>query len=188
MNWNKLKQQLESFLSPSLHDKVTYLASGYRYSPDKKFQCYMAVEKNEVFNTKNVSTGVLWYQNEQEVKSDEELNINVTKEDLEKVIKSSNGKIPVERLQGIARGHKLTQCSKDIFKAQNQLMKTDFQKTAVTYLSDSIENNLKSEDILINIFALVDRRVGKKRLATMRSEMMMKHPIVRYFYKLRCNS
>ena len=66
MNWNKLKQQLESFLNPSIIDKVTYLASGYRYSPDKNFQCYMVVDKIEIFNTKVQTPGIVWYQTEQE--------------------------------------------------------------------------------------------------------------------------
>ena len=45
---------------------------------------------------------------------------------------------------------------------------------------------LESEDILLNILGLVDRRVGKKRLRDMRERIMLKHPIVQYFYKVRC--
>ncbi|WP_455749711.1 SF0329 family protein, partial [Paenibacillus chitinolyticus] len=48
-----------------------------------------------------------------------------------------------------------------------------------------IEESIESHDILLNILALVDRRVGKKRILNMSEKMKVKHPIVQYFYELR---
>lgn len=45
MSWSKLKQQLESFLSPALVGRVEYRATSYRYSPDKSGNCYITVDK-----------------------------------------------------------------------------------------------------------------------------------------------
>ncbi len=187
MNWNKLKQQLEGFLSPMLVGRVEYRASGYRYSPDKSVQCYIVVDKKEVFNMK-ADTAIRWYQTEQEIKNDESLDLPVTSDDIERVRRDSGDKIPDERLVVIAKSRKLTLYSKELLKAQAQLCKTDFKKAAIAFLSDPIEKSLKSEDILLNVLALVDRRVGKKRLLAMEDEMQMKHPIVRYFYDLRRRS
>jgi len=185
MNWNKLKQQLESFLSPALAGRVEYRASGYRYLPDKSVQCYIAVDKKEVFNMKDNTTMIRWYQTEQEIKNDESLVLKVTSDDIERVKKNSSDKIPDERLAIIAKDRKIVQYSKELLKAQAQLCKTDFRKTASTFLTEPIEKSLESDDILLNVLAIVDRRVGKKRLSALEEEMQMKHPVVKYFYELR---
>ena len=70
--------------------------------------------------------------------------------------------------------------------AQAALCKSDFYSAANLFLSETIEKSLESKDILLNIFALIDRRVGKKRLLNMNEKMKLKHPIVQYFYALRC--
>ena len=56
------------------------------------------------------------------------------------------------------------------------------------FLTMPIDDCLKSNEILLNIFALVDRRVGKRRLMNLEEQMSLKHPIVQYFYKLRIDS
>ncbi|MEG0386653.1 MAG: hypothetical protein RR642_18140, partial [Solibacillus sp.] len=73
----------------------------------------------------------------------------------------------------------------EIFSAQSSLSKSNFIVVATKFLSTPIEESLESHDILLNILALVDRRVGKKRLLNMAEKMKLKHPIVQYFYELR---
>ncbi|MNW00630.1 hypothetical protein D3C71_1961510 [compost metagenome] len=48
-----------------------------------------------------------------------------------------------------------------------------------------IEESLESSDMMLNILALLDKRVGKKRILSMAEKMEQKHPAVRYFYELR---
>lgn len=185
MNFNKLKQQLESFLNPSLCERIHYRQNGYRYQPDKAVQCYMVVDQKEIFNSKDQTAYVKWYKTEQEILSDPDFIINVTAQDIESVRSSMGGSVPEERLRVIAKDRKTKQCVKEILKAQAELFKSDFQKTALIYLSSPIESSLESDDILLNVFALVDRRVGNKRLMAMKEKMNTKHPVVRYFYDLR---
>ncbi len=187
MAWNKVKKQLESFISPSVKDCVEYNPTGYRYVPSKPTQNYITVNKLEVFNMTATNTGIKWYQTELDIKNDTEIRISITEEDIEKVRQQSMGKIPEERLAIIAKGHKASVLCKNIMEAQQQLIKSDFQKTVNIFLTESIEKSLESDDILLNIFGIIDRRVGKKRLQKMRDIVMMKHPVVRYFYQLRLN-
>ncbi|WP_456238467.1 hypothetical protein [Paenibacillus riograndensis] len=49
----------------------------------------------------------------------------------------------------------------------------------------SVDKKRKSNDIVLNILALVDKRVGKKRILSMSAKMKLKHPVVQYFYELR---
>lgn len=183
MNFNKVKQQLEGFLSPSLASKVQYRPNGYRYQSDKTIQCYMTVDKKEIFNTKEKI--IQWYDSEQEAIHDLQQLVWVTDAEVEAVRKALGPEVPVDRLQVIAKDRKVKACAKEIIHAQNELFKSDFQKTALIYLSSAIEESLASKDILMNVFALVDKRLGNKRLLAMRQTMSVKHPVVRYFYHLR---
>lgn len=188
MVWNKVKQQLEGFITPNLVGIVEYRASGYRYVKDKGANCYLTVNKIEVFNFNDTNSNITWYQSEQDVKNDDSIRVTLSESDIEDVRAKSNNKIPEERLAIIARGHKLSQVSKDVLKAQQQLYKLDFQKVANTFLTSSVDKCLESDDILLNVLAIIDRRVGKKRLQKMRDIMDAKHPVVQYFYHLRLDS
>ncbi|MEQ8155868.1 MAG: hypothetical protein ABRQ25_13435 [Clostridiaceae bacterium] len=185
MIWSKTKQQLESFLSPALAGRVEYRATGYRYKADKKGQCYLMADKKEVFNMSDATTGIKWYQTEQEIKSDPDISIPVSGEDIETVRKAMNGNVPEERLAVIARSRKIADYAKEMIEAQAALSKSDFNSAANSFLSLPIEECLDSRDILLNVFALVDRRIGKKRILAMENKIKLKHPIVQYFYELR---
>lgn len=185
MIWSKMKQQLESFLAPALAGRVEYRATSYRYAPDKSGRCYITVDKREVFNMCDISTMIKWYSTEQEIKNDLDTEIQITEEDIDRVRRDSTGAIPEERLAVIARNRKISEYAKEIMASQAVLSKSDFYDAANRFLSGSIEECLNSKEILFNIFAIVDRRVGKKRLVNMKEKMKTKHPIVQYFYELR---
>ena len=187
MVWSKTKQNLESFLCPALVGRVEYRATAYRYSPDKSGRCYITVDKKEVLNMSDLTTMIRWYKTEQEIKSDPYLQIPVSNEDIEEVRKDTGGKIPEERLARIARNRKISDYAKEMLSAQAVLSKSDFYSAVNLFLSDPIEKSLESKDILLNIFALVDRRIGKKRLLSMEKKIELKHPVVQYFYNLRCS-
>jgi hypothetical protein len=131
---------------------------------------------------------IRWYQTEQEVKNDPKVQIPVSEEDIEIVRKDTGGKVPEERLTVITRNRKISEYAKEMLIAQALLCKSDFYSSANSFLSDSIEESLESKDILLNVFALVDRRVGKKRILSLENKMLLKHPIVQYFYELRRNT
>ncbi|WP_340006667.1 hypothetical protein MHH52_03490 [Paenibacillus sp. FSL K6-0276] len=185
MSWSKLKQQLESFLCPALYGRVEYRATSYRYLPDKSGSCYISVDKKNVLNMNDRTSSIRWYQTEQEIKNDSDLQIPINHEEIEAVRKDSKGIIPEDRLIVIARSRKISEVAKELLSAQTSLSKSNFIVVANKFLSTSIEESIESNDILLNILALVDRRVGKKRILNMSEKMKLKHPIVQYFYEVR---
>ncbi|WP_248929861.1 hypothetical protein [Paenibacillus hamazuiensis] len=185
MSWSKLKQQLESFLCPALIGTVEYRSTSYRYLPGKVGQCYLTVDKKNILNMMDAATPIRWYETEQEIKNDPNIQVSISDEEIEAVRRSGMGSIPEERLQVIARSRKRSEHAKLLMLAQSELSKSSFVATATRFLAASIDQSLESHDILLNIFALVDRRVGKKRLLNMRQMMKQKHPSVQYFYELR---
>jgi hypothetical protein len=184
MSWSKLKQQLESFLSPALVGRVEYRATSYRYALDKSGSCYLSVDKKNVLNMSDTTTPIRWYQTEQEIKNDPNIEIPVDSEEIEAIRKESKG-IPEDRLQVIARSRKISVLAKELLSAQSSLSKSNFTVAATTFLSRPIEESLESQDILLNILALIDRRVGKKRILNMSEKIKLKHPAVQYFYEIR---
>lgn len=185
MSWSKLKQQLESFLCPALVGRVEYRATSYRYLPDKAGLCYIAVDKKNVFQMSDATTLIRWYRTEQEIKHDPHIQIPIREEEIEAVRKETKGLVPEDRLKVIARGRIISELAKELLAAQSSLSKSNFAVVANQFLSRPIEESLESKEILLNVLALVDRRVGKKRILNMRETIKLKHPIVQYFYELR---
>ena len=64
----------------------------------------------------------------------------------------------------------------------------EFLEAAAEYLNSPIDNSLKSNNVLIKILVLLDRRIGKRTLESMQAEMSNEDEIVQYFYSLRCNA
>lgn len=185
MSWSKLKQQLESFLCPALDGRVEYRATGYRYLPDKAGLCYISVDKKDVLRMNDKASSIRWYQTELEIKNDPDIQIPISDKELEAVRKDTKGTVPEDRLKVIARNRKITEYAKEFLAAQASLSKSNFVTVANQFLSTSIEESIESKDILLNILALVDRRIGKKRILNMSEKMKLKHPVVQYFYELR---
>lgn len=188
MAWSKLKQNLESFRCPALHGRFEYRATSYRYVPDKAGNCYITVDKKNVLSMTDRTTFIRWYQTEQEIKNDSTIQIPINNEEIETVRKETKGIVPEDRLQVMARSRKLSEHAKELMTAQASLSKSNFTVVATKFLATPIEESLESNDILLNILALVDRRVGKKRLVSMTEKMKLKHPIVQYFYDLRLST
>ncbi|GIP45709.1 hypothetical protein J45TS6_41680 [Paenibacillus sp. J45TS6] len=185
MSWSKLKKELESFLCPALVGRVEYRATSYHYLLGKSGNCYISVDKKNVLNMSDPNNSIRWYQTEQEIKSDSTLEVPISNEEIEEVRQDTKGTVPEDRLIVIARKKKITLLAKELLTAQATLTKSNFVVVATKYLSTSIDENLESNDILLNVLALIDRRVGKKRILNMSEKIKLKHPIVQYFYELR---
>ena len=51
--------------------------------------------------------------------------------------------------------------------------------------NQSIEESLKSEDLIVRIFAILDRRIGKRRLLAMQNEISEEPEMFQLFYAIR---
>lgn len=60
-----------------------------------------------------------------------------------------------------------------------------FYQAFAEFDNQDIDASLVSENLLVRIMALLDRRVGKRRLVAMRASMQTAPPILRFFYALR---
>ena len=184
MKWSKAKQLIEEKLAPALKGRVTYTVSSYRFAHDKSGRANLTVDGVDIFNLAK-ETPIHWYPTVQDAKKDASVELPVYETEMESL---RNQGIPEDRIMMVARKRKLAGWGDAVFKAQTALFKTDFTKEAEHFLSCSLEQALDSEEILMNIFALLDGRLGKKRLRNMEQKMKSKHPAVQYFYQLRCEA
>lgn len=185
-SWSKVKQQLQGFISPDLENRVEYRASSYKYIHDKSGSCYMTVDKNDIFVMQNMKYGIRWYQNEQEIVKDYENKVVVMQAEIDAFKEKEGHNIPEERIPLIIRKRKTAEIAKTIMKEQIALSKSNFFDVVNTFLTTSVDSSLNSDNILLNVLAIVDRRVGKNRLRKMEQQIYEKHPIVQYFYHVRC--
>lgn len=51
--------------------------------------------------------------------------------------------------------------------------------------NQSIEQSLESDNLLVKIFAILDRRTGKRRLVKMKEQMEKEPKIIQFFYSVR---
>ncbi|WP_142414066.1 SF0329 family protein [Hathewaya massiliensis] len=64
----------------------------------------------------------------------------------------------------------------------------EFMEILRKYFNTSIEESLNIENTLVKILVVLDRRIGKRTLISMKESIENEEDIVKYFYKLRCEA
>lgn len=140
-----------------------------------------------MFSVNKQVDGIYWCKTEQELKRRQVIHCSVTEVERQR-FHESKPMIPFERIDLIIKEQKENECRKRIIEAQNQLWKSDFMEETTKYLMSSMEKSLESEEILLQVFAIIDRRMGKSRLRKWKDDIKQKHSVVQYFYHLRCRA
>ena len=74
----------------------------------------------------------------------------------------------------------------DGFKTNGQVwVDSSFYGAFYEYHNSSIENSLESSDPLVRLFAIMDRRIGKRRLDKIQQEVVKQPEWLQIFFKLR---
>ena len=63
-----------------------------------------------------------------------------------------------------------------------------FYNAFAEFDNQDIETSLKSENLIVRIFALLDRRVGKRRLALMKETIAGESDTIQEFYAIRAKA
>ena len=63
-----------------------------------------------------------------------------------------------------------------------------FYRAFQEFDNQSIDDSLNSDDLIVRIFAILDRRIEKKRLTNMYYELNPKNEIFNMFYSIRINA
>ena len=77
--------------------------------------------------------------------------------------------------------------SEEMMINQNTFNSYHFYAPFMEYGSLSIDEALHSENVIIRAYALLDRRLGKRRLKKLKFTIGDTHPLILDFFKIRCD-
>lgn len=163
--WSKVKKRLDSFKCDSLKERLQFTVTYYRRAHDQLGRAFITVDKKEVINMCTITSEAALNRRTYEIKR--EKHIPYTDWSQESVIWDEAHEWVLD--EGIFAQY-------DFFDAVEE-----------SFLLP-IEESLKSNNMLIKIFALVDRRVGKRALEKMKQSILCVKEIVQFFYTLRCKA
>lgn len=176
--WSKVKKKLESFLADDLEKRITYQVTNYRGAHDDVGRAILLVDKKEVLNMCTIISERELYLEEQAIRDRMGMNIEFDDSLTEQELVSCFEQI-------IQKNRDIQEEAHQLIKSKGIYSQTDFFGAVERYFDQPIKDSLHSEELLIRIFALLDKRVGKRTLDNLESSMEQEHELLQYFYKIR---
>ena len=163
--WSKVKKKIESFICDSLKDRIQFTVTNYRKAHDQTGRAFIIVDKKDIFNMCTLSSNNALYTKEQEIMVQQNIEYDVYNE-------QQNVDIQTQ--------------AHEMIMADGIFSQYDFFDIVEEYLNLPIDKALISDNILIKVLTIIDKRVGKRTLKKMKESVGQEQDIVQYFYHLRC--
>lgn len=162
-SWSGLNKKLSEFLYDPLKDRIDYFITRYHDVNNAYGRAAILLDKNEVVR---FSWAEMYKQEYEISKKKFELKDNkcITFAEIKDELKTR-------------------------WDANCTYYEMDFLSAATDFLQMSIKDSLKSDNYIIRVFAILDKRLGKRTLQTIREEdkYKMLPEWVKQFYELRLN-
>lgn len=159
MHWAEVRKTLEQdFLCDSLKGRVRYFATKYRHAHDQTGRVCILVDDKEI--------------------------ISMPFETEHKLYAEAHRRKP-------GSGKSLKELSDEVshdFHEHGIFEPYEFGVAFDEFTCSSIQDSLKSENWLVRLMAILDRRVGKRTLEKVRADMSEIPDWLMFFYKLRLES
>ncbi|UMZ35531.1 SF0329 family protein [Priestia megaterium] len=164
--WSKAKKRLMSFVCESLYSRIDFQVINYRKAHDQLGRAVITVDKVEMLSMCTIIAEREEYYRERDIR------IQLDNFNYDNVINN-------RAIQGQAQ---------EQLKTEGIYAQYDFFSALEKYFNSPIEVSLKSNDMLIKILCVLDRRVGKRTLHKMKESITEENTLVQDFYKLRCDA
>lgn len=165
MRWTQLRKQIEDRFAPSVRDRVALHTAHYRHAHDSDGRAWIEIDGTEV-------AAMCYFQ------------AGHARRELAEQLRVANN--PTNRgPAGTPRW--LYDEAIAITRRAGVLSQEDFYVLLHEYLRLSILAALYAEDPITRALAVLDSRVGKRRLRVL-AEHPDEHPLVRMFLALRCEA
>lgn len=161
--WSKTRKKLENLICESLKSRVKFFVTQYRKSHDDHGRVCILVDNKEIFDMSDLKYNVATWNKRIELEKNQDINI-------------------------FENHHSLYWEADKIIRGEGIFDEDHFFDALIKYFNNPIEYSLNSDNMIITILGLLDRRVGKRTLKKLKEEMRTKHSIVQYFYDLRCKA
>lgn len=164
--WSKAKKRLKSFTCESLRSRVDFQVINYRRAHDQLGRAVITVDKIEKLNMCTITA-----------EREEYYQARAIRQQLDNF--DSEDRVNILAIQEQAHQR---------LKEEAIYAQYDFFSALEMYFDMPIEDCVQSNDILLKILCLLDRRIGKRTLLKMNDTMTNEHPLVQDFFKLRCEA
>lgn len=170
MKWSKLKKQLEERVCESLRRRIAFHMTNYRsnigHEPETRL--WITVDGEELYQVSKLEWLTNWYRLATEIR---EIN------------RCGNFRNPGQ-LEGYSRAN---DDAESILKKRGLIEDYEFLMSLKDYLSLPVADALVSDNPVFQALAIIDSRVGKRRLAKLDIPEYA-HPLVSQMYGLRCEA
>jgi hypothetical protein len=164
MRWSQLKTHLEALRAPALKKRVGLHQARYRYTLEEVGRVWLTIDGREVIS----------FDTSSHVRRRAELNHELATETADA---HGDRAVPAEA----------DDRAREILRAAGRYGDYEAIKDLETFLALSIEDALTSPSPLVRGLAVIDRRVGKRRLRSLEIRPE-EHPLVCELYRLRCEA
>lgn len=164
--WSKAKKRLMSFVCESLHSRVDFQVINYRKAHDQLGRAVITVDKVEMLSMCTITAEREEYYRERDIR--------IQSDDFS--------------YDNVFNNRAIQEQAHEQLKMEDIYAQYDFFSALEEYFNSPIEVSLKSNDRLIKILCMLDRRVGKRTLRKMKEFISEENTLVQNFYKLRCDA
>ena len=163
MQWSKLRSQVEDLFADSVKGRVRLHSTRYRKMHDQQGRAWITIDGEEIVNMPHIFKWL--YERDRRA----------------------------AELAGVEPGmqtwedyaSKWRNAEKEL-RQESVFWQGDLGHAMFGYLQTSIDDILTSDDALVRAIGMLDRRVGKRRLATLAETI--DHPLVALLHVFRCDA
>lgn len=159
VRWSKIRNKLENeYLADSLKGHIKYFATSYSKCPDHEGRASILLDGKEIIEGSYYEQ----WSKAHLLPRDENFKIRV-----------SAWEFPI---------------MDDVALQFGQFDQRCFYRAFDEFDNQSIEKSLSSDNAIVKIFALLDRRTGKRRLLSMKENIHNEGIVFRTFFSIRANA
>ncbi|TDL82435.1 SF0329 family protein [Peribacillus frigoritolerans] len=164
--WSKAKKRLMSLVCESLHSRVDFQVINYRKAHDQLGRAVISVDKVEMLSMCTFTAEREEYYRERDIR--------IQLDDFS--------------YDNVFNNRAIQEQAQERLSMEGIYGQYDFFSAVEEFFNSPIEVSLKSNNMLIKILCMLDRRVGKRTLRKMKEFISEEKSLVQDFYKLRCEA
>jgi hypothetical protein len=165
IQWSKLKKQAEAFFAPAVARRVALHITHYRTAHDWEGRGWLTIDGSEVYNFCTLR----YY-----------LEFNALSADLREASQATDYRDPEQRPRYYEAGGE----AHAILEKRGIVGEKSFERSIQEYPSLSLAEALESDDFVHRALAMLDRRLGQRRLASLELRTG-EHPLVLQLLEFR---
>jgi hypothetical protein len=168
MQWSKLKQLVRERMATSVAGRVDFHCARYRHASDGDGRCWITVDGREVADFCEFRASAAYRR-------------------MAAQLRAASGAVDYRDSAQRDAYREAGQQAVEIVHRQGLYNQREFYQALEHYLSLSVDDALVSPVLPIRALAVLDRRLGKRRLRALRLDGG-EHALVRALFALRCEA